>query len=108
MLYDIHHGRWHEGLLERFAIPAAILPQVWDCQADFGTTAPGLFARELAIRGAAGDQQAASYGQACFTPGMIKATYGTGCFVLANTGSARARSGRCCSAAGCWVAVPSP
>lgn len=92
MLYDIHNGCWHEELLKRFDVPAAMLPQVWDCQADFGTTAPGLLSRQIPIRGAAGDQQSASYGQACFAPGMVKATYGTGCFVLANTGSAQATS----------------
>ena len=64
----------------------AMLPEVRDCAADFGTTRPDLFGREIPILGVAGDQQAATVGQACFAPGMMKSTYGTGCFALLNTG----------------------
>ncbi len=86
MLYDIHKGRWSEELLELFEIPAALLPDVRDSAADFGETAPDLFGAPIAIRGIAGDQQAATIGQACFRPGMMKSTYGTGCFAMLNTG----------------------
>jgi glycerol kinase len=64
-----------------------MLPQVRDCAADFGTTRPELFGRAIPILGVAGDQQAATCGQACFEPGMLKSTYGTGCFALLNTGA---------------------
>lgn len=87
MLFNIHKGDWDTALLERLSIPRACLPQVRDCQADFGVTDPQLFGREIPILGVAGDQQAAAFGQACFEPGMIKATYGTGCFAVANTGT---------------------
>ena len=86
MLYDIHKGRWSEELLELFEIPAALLPDVRDSAANFGETAPELFGAPIAIRGIAGDQQAATIGQACFQPGMMKSTYGTGCFAMLNTG----------------------
>ena len=68
------------------AIPMQMLPEVLDCAADFGTTRADLFGKELPILGVAGDQQAATIGQACFEPGMLKSTYGTGCFALLNTG----------------------
>ncbi len=84
MLYDIRKGAWSAEILDLFRIPAALLPEVRDCAADFGATR--LFGGEIPIRGVAGDQQAATVGQACFTPGMVKSTYGTGCFALANTG----------------------
>jgi glycerol kinase len=79
-------------LLERLAVPHAVLPQVRDSQSDYGVTELELFGAALPIRGIAGDQQAAAYGQACFEPGMLKATYGTGCFVLGNTGDAKLAS----------------
>lgn len=86
MLYDIRRGAWSDELCELFGIPRAMLPEVGDCAADFGMTRADLFGREIPILGVAGDQQAATVGQACFQPGMIKATYGTGCFALLNTG----------------------
>ena len=87
MLYDIHRGSWDEELLDLFGIPARMLPEVADSAAPFGTTAKGVFDGEIAILGVAGDQQAAALGQSCFRPGMVKATYGTGCFALINTGT---------------------
>jgi glycerol kinase len=87
MLYDIHRGTWDDDLLRVFNVPRAILPDIRDCAADFGTTDPALFGAAIAIRGIAGDQQAATVGQACFEPGMMKSTYGTGCFALLNTGT---------------------
>ena len=87
MLYDIHKGRWSRSICDLFDIPFEMLPEVKDCEADFGTTRPDLFGREIPILGVAGDQQAATVGQACFEPGMLKATYGTGCFALLNTGA---------------------
>lgn len=86
MLFDIHRGMWDEELLQLFRIPQALLPTVMDCQASFGTAEPELFGGPIAILGIAGDQQAAVFGQACFERGMLKATYGTGCFALLNTG----------------------
>lgn len=86
MLYDIREGRWDEELLRLLNIPAAMLPEVRDSAADFGETRADLFGRRIPIRGVAGDQQAATVGQACFAPGMMKSTYGTGCFALLNTG----------------------
>ena len=86
MLFDIHRQAWDDDLLALWHIPAALLPEVRDSAGDFGDTAPGLFERALPIRGIAGDQQAAAIGQACFEPGMVKSTYGTGAFVLLNTG----------------------
>lgn len=86
MLYDIRKGGWSQSICDRFDIPMAMLPQVCDCAADFGVTDPALLGGELPILGVAGDQQAATIGQACFAPGMLKSTYGTGCFALLNTG----------------------
>ena len=86
MLYDIHKGRWSATICDLFGIPQSMLPDVRDCSADFGTTRPDLFGRPVPITGVAGDQQAATLGQACFQPGMMKSTYGTGCFALLNTG----------------------
>ncbi len=86
MLFDIVEQRWDERLLAALRIPAAVLPEVRDCSGDFGITDPGLFGAAIPILGIAGDQQAATVGQACFTPGMSKSTYGTGCFMLVNTG----------------------
>ncbi|MCW8917105.1 MAG: glycerol kinase GlpK [Magnetovibrio sp.] len=87
MLYDIHNGGWDEDLLKLFGVPTSMLPVVKDSAADYGTTEPELFGGAIAIRGVAGDQQAATVGQACFQPGMMKSTYGTGCFAMLNTGS---------------------
>jgi glycerol kinase len=92
MLYDIHRNCWDEELLRLFAIPPALLPVVRDSSADFGSTDPALFAGAITIGGVAGDQQAALVGQACFRPGMVKSTYGTGCFVVLNTGAQAVRS----------------
>jgi glycerol kinase len=87
MLFDIRRQAWDEELLRRLRIPRAILPEVRDCAADYGATPRELLGAPVPIRGIAGDQQAAAIGQACFVPGMIKSTYGTGCFVLMNTGA---------------------
>jgi glycerol kinase len=86
LLFDIHEGRWDDRLLALLGVPKAILPQVLDCSAVFGFTDPDLFGAAIPIYGIAGDQQAALIGQACFAPGMVKSTYGTGCFALLNTG----------------------
>ena len=86
MLYDIRNGRWSTTICERYGIPMSMLPEVLDCDADFGTARADLFGAEIPIYGVAGDQQAATLGQACFEPGMMKSTYGTGCFALFNTG----------------------
>ncbi len=86
LLYDIHAQRWDAELCRLFQIPEAILPEVRDNSGTFGLTEPGLFGRQVVIGGMAGDQQAALIGQACFEPGMVKSTYGTGCFLLLNTG----------------------
>lgn len=85
-LYNIHTGDWDDELLDIFKIPRQLLPDVLDCDAHFGQTHTSLFGRAIPITGVAGDQQAASIGQCCFEPGSIKSTYGTGCFVLMNTG----------------------
>jgi glycerol kinase len=84
MLYNIHKGCWDKVICKRFGIPMSMLPEVLDCAADFGTT--DMFGPNLPILGVVGDQQAATIGQACFAPGMLKSTYGTGCFALLNTG----------------------
>ena len=86
MLYDIYNHCWSEDLLKLFNIPASILPEVKDSASDFALTSKSLFDGAISIRGIAGDQQAAAVGQACFKPGMMKSTYGTGCFALLNTG----------------------
>ncbi|BBE73805.1 glycerol kinase GlpK [Oharaeibacter diazotrophicus] len=87
LLYDIRRGGWDDDLLKAIGVPRAMLPEVKDSAADFGTTDPALFGAAVAIRGIAGDQQAATVGQACFRPGMLKSTYGTGCFAVLNTGA---------------------
>ncbi len=87
LLYDIHTGAWDDDLLKLLQVPRSILPEVRDSAADFGITDAGLLGAAIPIRGIAGDQQAATIGQACFAPGMMKSTYGTGCFALLNTGS---------------------
>ncbi|MFY0612008.1 MAG: glycerol kinase GlpK [Hyphomicrobiaceae bacterium] len=86
LLYDIRQGCWDPELLELFGVPASMLPDVRDSAADFGVTDTAIFGAGIAIAGIAGDQQAATVGQACFAPGMMKSTYGTGCFALLNTG----------------------
>ena len=86
LLYDIHQGAWDDALLEVIGVPRVMLPEVRDSSAEFGLTLPDLFGGAIAVRGIAGDQQAATVGQACFEPGMLKSTYGTGCFALLNTG----------------------
>jgi len=90
MLYNIRTQRWDEDLLELFGIPEAMLPEVLSCDGDFGTTR--LFGTEIPITGVAGDQHAALFGQCCFNTGDAKTTYGTGAFLLMNTGSVACRS----------------
>jgi len=84
LLMDIHAGCWDAELCELFEVPQSLLPPIHDCADDFGTT--NLFGGQIRILGLAGDQQAATVGQGCFAPGMVKSTYGTGCFALLNTG----------------------
>jgi glycerol kinase len=88
LLFDIHRQQWDDELLAIFRVPRALLPEVRDTAGSFGGTAAAHFGAPIAITGMAGDQQAATVGQACFTPGMIKSTYGTGCFAVLNTGAA--------------------
>ena len=92
LMYNIAANEWDGELLEILRVPKAMLPEVLDCAADFGVTEKGLFGAEIPILGVAGDQQAATIGQACFEPGMMKSTYGTGCFALLNTGPDMVRS----------------
>jgi len=87
LLYNIAENRWDEEICHLLGIPMQILPEVRDCAADYGMTRADLFGHEIPILGVAGDQQAATVGQACFQPGMMKSTYGTGCFALLNTGA---------------------
>lgn len=87
LLFNIHTGEWDDDLLKLLRVQRSMLPDVRDSSASFGTTVPELLGGSIAIRGIAGDQQAATIGQACFTPGMMKSTYGTGCFALLNTGT---------------------
>jgi len=91
-LFDIRNNRWDPELCRLFRVPEAMLPAVHENSRIFGTTAPGLFDAAIPIAGMAGDQQAALFGQACFEPGMAKSTYGTGCFMLLNTGEEAVRS----------------
>ena len=86
MLYDIIKGAWSTEMCDMLNIPIKMLPEVCDCAADFGMTSPEIFGVSIPIKGVAGDQHAATLGQACFEPGMMKSTYGTGCFALLNTG----------------------
>ncbi len=87
LLFDIHRNRWDEDLCAALRVPMSLLPDVRDCAADFGRAVPELLGGPIAVLGVAGDQQAALVGQACFAPGMMKATYGTGCFAVLNTGT---------------------
>ena len=87
MLFDIHRNRWDDTLLQAMNIPASLLPEILPSAADFGTTHADILGHGIPIMGVAGDQQSALFGQACFKPGMAKNTYGTGCFMLMNTGS---------------------
>lgn len=92
MLFNIASNEWDADICALLDIPMSMLPEVKDCAADFGSTRADLFGREIPISGVAGDQQAATVGQACFQPGMMKSTYGTGCFALLNTGADRVPS----------------
>ncbi len=87
MIYDIHRQDWDDDLLKALKVPRQILPEVLDNDAEFGVAEAGLLGRAIPITGMAGDQQAATIGQACLKPGMMKSTYGTGCFALMNTGA---------------------
>ena len=86
LLFNIHEQDWDDDILAKFNIPRSLLPEVKDCSDDFGSTVPSLLGAAIPIAGVAGDQHAAAIGQACFKPGMMKSTYGTGCFALLNTG----------------------
>jgi glycerol kinase len=86
LLYDIRAGAWSDELLALFGVPRSLLPEVLPSSHRFGTTAPAIFGAPIAIGGIAGDQQSALFGQACFAPGQVKNTYGTGCFMLMHTG----------------------
>jgi len=88
LLYDIRQGAWSEEMGETLEVPMGLLPDVRDCAGDFGETDATILGRAIPIRGVAGDQQAALMGQGCVRPGEMKATYGTGCFMLLNTGEA--------------------
>jgi glycerol kinase len=87
LLFNINTLQWDPQLLALFDVPASVLPQVVPSSGDLASTEPALFGRPIRIAGVAGDQQAATFGQACFSPGMAKNTYGTGCFMLMNTGA---------------------
>ncbi|WP_017937699.1 glycerol kinase GlpK [Zestomonas thermotolerans] len=87
LLFDIHRQQWDDELLALFDIPRSLLPEVLDCAAEFGVTREDLLGAAIPVLGMAGDQQAALIGQTCFRPGMVKSTYGTGCFMIQNTGS---------------------
>jgi glycerol kinase len=87
MLYDIHRQEWDEDLLRRFGVPRALLPEVRDNAGEFGAATADVLGAPIPVTGMAGDQQAALVGQGCVAPGMIKSTYGTGCFALMNTGA---------------------
>lgn len=91
-LFNIHDQAWDDELLELFRVPRALLPEVMDCAADFGTTDEACLGAPVQVAGIAGDQHAALIGQACFEPGMAKSTYGTGCFLMLNTGEQALRS----------------
>ncbi|MGB6117257.1 MAG: glycerol kinase GlpK, partial [Mesorhizobium sp.] len=92
LIYNIATNEWDEELMKLLRIPASLLPEVKDSADDFGVTDKGLLGAAIPIRGVAGDQHAATIGQACFAPGMMKSTYGTGCFAMLNTGDRLVRS----------------
>ncbi|MAZ15174.1 MAG: glycerol kinase [Ahrensia sp.] len=92
LIFNIDDEDWDDGLLDILRIPRAVLPDVLDCAADFGTAKAVILGADIPVCGVAGDQQAATIGQACFEPGMFKSTYGTGCFALLNTGRDRVES----------------
>jgi glycerol kinase len=92
LLFDIGKGEWDRELCDLFGVPERLLPAVCDCANAFGETSSDVFGGPIRILGIAGDQQAATIGQGCFAPGMMKSTYGTGCFALLNTGAARVAS----------------
>ena len=92
LLFNIHTQQWDDELLSILRVPASLLPEVRDCADDFGQTDPSVIGMDVPIRGIAGDQQAALIGQAGFDPGVTKSTYGTGCFVISNTGDQALRS----------------
>jgi len=92
LLYNIHKNEWDDELLSLFNIPKSMLPSVHDCAFEFGNTANDLLGASIPILGIAGDQHAAAIGQACFNPGMVKSTYGTGCFMMLNTGGKAIKS----------------
>lgn len=92
LLFDIGKGEWSAELAEMLDVPLSLMPQVLDCNGDYGETEAALLGRAIPIRGVAGDQQAALMGQGCIKPGEMKATYGTGCFLLVNTGETPAPS----------------
>jgi glycerol kinase len=92
LLFDLRAQAWSEEMLDLLEVPRALLPEVRDCADDFGETLPQFLGRAIPIRGVAGDQQAALMGQGCVAPGEMKATYGTGCFLLINTGETPAPS----------------
>lgn len=92
LLFNIHRQDWDDDLLRLFDIPRAILPQILDCAAEYGAMDAAILGANIPIRGVAGDQHAAAIGQACFQPGSLKSTYGTGCFALLNTGDTASRS----------------
>ena len=92
LLYNIHSGEWDKELLQLFDIPESLLPQVRNCADEFGVTDASVLGREIPICGVAGDQQSALIGQACFKSGMVKSTFGTGCFMIMNTGDTPVRS----------------
>lgn len=92
LMYNINTNKWDKSLLETLGVPKDILPEVLDSSAEFGVTEKSLLGTEIPILGVAGDQQAAVIGNACFEPGMMKSTYGTGCFALLNTGEDRVLS----------------
>lgn len=92
LMFDIGRNQWDSELLDILGVPAALLPEVKDCADDFGVTDKALLGAEIPILGVAGDQHAATIGQACFEPGMVKSTYGTGCFAVLNTGKDMVRS----------------
>ena len=93
LMFNIKTNKWDSALLKALNVPAQILPEVLDCADDFGITDKSVLGAEIPILGIAGDQQAATIGNACFEPGMMKSTYGTGCFALLNTGTDRVASG---------------